>query len=104
LGFIGAKLSFPLNNPLAVRFSLDGLDVSLKIGDVIISGSFFKAGIEYAGSLTVDVPKASFSAMGFYGPLRVFNMSPEPVNASVKVRGMMWSRKSVVLCSVAALA
>jgi hypothetical protein len=75
MGFIGAKLSFPLNNPLAFQFSLDGLDVSLKIGDVIISGSFFKSGIEYAGSLTVDVPKASFSAMGFYGPLRVFDMS-----------------------------
>jgi hypothetical protein len=75
MGFIGARLSFPLNNPLAFQFGLDGLDVSLKIGDVIISGSFFKSGIEYAGSLTVDVPKVSFSAMGFYGPLRVFDMS-----------------------------
>jgi hypothetical protein len=75
MGFIGGKLSFPLNNPLAFKLGLDGLDVSLKIGKVIISGSFFKSGIEYAGSLTVDVPKASFSAMGFYGPLRVFDMS-----------------------------
>ena len=75
MGFIGAKLTFPLNNPLKFQLSLDGLDVSIKIGDVIISGSFMKVGIEYAGSLTVDVPKASFSAMGFYGPLRVFNMS-----------------------------
>jgi uncharacterized protein DUF6603 len=75
MGFIGARLSFPLNNPLAFQFGLDGLDVSLKIGSVIISGSFLKSGIEYAGSLTVDVPKASFSAMGFYGPLRVFDMS-----------------------------
>ena len=75
MGFIGAKLSFPLNNPLDFKFGLDGLDVSLKIGDVIISGSFFKSGIEYAGSLTVDVPKASFSAMGFYGPIRVFDLS-----------------------------
>ena len=75
MGFIGAKLTFPLNNPTAVKVGLDGLDISLKIGKVIISGSFFKSGIEYAGSLTVDVPKASFSAMGFYGPLRVFEMS-----------------------------
>ena len=75
MGFIGAKLSFPLKNPLDLKFSLDGLDVSLKIGNVIISGSFFKSGIEYAGSLTVDVPKASFSAMGFYGPIRVFDVS-----------------------------
>lgn len=75
MGFIGAKLSFPLNNPLAFQFGLDGLDVSLKIGQVIISGSFFKSGIEYAGSLTVDLPKLSLSAMGFYGPLRVFEMS-----------------------------
>ncbi|HEU4769134.1 MAG TPA: DUF6603 domain-containing protein, partial [Pyrinomonadaceae bacterium] len=75
MGFIGAKLMFPLNNPLNFKLGIDGLDVSLKIGSVVISGSFFKSGIEYAGSLTVDVPKASFSAMGFYGPLRVFDMS-----------------------------
>lgn len=75
MGFIGARLSFPLNNPLNFQFGLDGLDVSMKIGQVIISGSFFKSGIEYAGSLTVDLPKLSFSAMGFYGPLRVFDMS-----------------------------
>lgn len=75
MGFIGAKLNFPLKNPLDFKFGLDGLDVSLKIGNVIISGSFFKSGIEYAGSLTVDVPKASFSAMGFYGPMRVFDVS-----------------------------
>src|SRR5215213_1549981 len=75
LGFIGAKLMFPLNNPSAIEFGLDGLDVSVKIGSVVISGSFFKVGIEYAGMLTVDLPKASFSAMGFYGSLRVFHMS-----------------------------
>jgi len=71
LGFIGAKLMFPLNNPSAIKFGLDGLDVSVKIGSVIISGTFFKSGIEYAGMLTVDIPKASFSAMGFYGSLLV---------------------------------
>ena len=75
MGFIGAKLMFPLNNPLNFKLGIDGLDVSLKIGSIVISGSFFKSGIEYAGSLTIDVPKASFSAMGFYGPLRVFDMS-----------------------------
>lgn len=75
MGFIGAKLMFPLNNPANVKFALDGLDVSMKIGSVVISGGFFKSGIEYAGSLTIDVPKASFSAMGFYGPMRVFEMS-----------------------------
>lgn len=75
MGFIGAKLSFPLNNPLAFQFALDGLDVSMKIGSVVISGSFFKSGIEYAGSLTIDLPKVSFSAMGFFGSLRVFDMS-----------------------------
>lgn len=74
-GFIGAKLMFQLNNPSVFQFALDGLDVSVKIGSVVISGSFFKVGIEYAGMLTVDVPKASFSAMGFYGSLKVFSMS-----------------------------
>lgn len=75
LGFIGAKLIFQLNNPSAVQFALDGLDVSVKIGSVVISGSFMKVGIEYAGMLTIDIPKASFSAMGFYGSLKVFSMS-----------------------------
>jgi uncharacterized protein DUF6603 len=75
LGFIGAKLMFPLNNPRAFQFALDGLDISVKVDPVIISGSFMKVGIEYVGSLTIDLPKASFSAMGFYGSMRVFNMS-----------------------------
>ncbi|HKR13831.1 MAG TPA: DUF6603 domain-containing protein [Pyrinomonadaceae bacterium] len=77
LGFIGAKLIFQLNKASNVQFALDGLDVSLKIGSIVISGSFFKSGIEYAGSLTIEFPKASFSAMGFFGSLRVFSMSPE---------------------------
>jgi len=75
LGFINAKLIFQLNNLLAFKFALDGLDVSVKIGSVIISGIFMKVGIEYAGSLTVDLPKVSFSAMGFYGSISVFDRS-----------------------------
>ena len=78
LGFIGAKLIFQLNSLAGFKFELDGLDVSVKIGSVVISGSFFKSGIEYAGMLTVDIPKASFSAMGFYGSLRVVYVSREP--------------------------
>lgn len=75
LGLIGAKLIFQLNKASEFQFGLDGFDVSLKIGSIVISGSFFKSGIEYAGSLTLDFPKASFSAMGFFGSLRVFSMS-----------------------------
>ena len=77
LGFIGAKLTFQLNNPAKFEFALDGLDVSIKIGPVIISGSFMKIGIEYAGSLTVSIPKGSFSAMGFYGSLLLFDFASE---------------------------
>ena len=77
LGLIGAKLTFQLNKPSAFKFSIDGLDVSVKIGDIVISGAFFKSGIEYAGMLTVDHPRASFSAMGFYGSLRVLNLARE---------------------------
>lgn len=77
LGFIGAKLTFQLNNPTIFEFGLDGLDVSLKIGPVIISGSFMKVGIEYAGSLTVSIPKGSFSAMGFYGRLLLLDFASE---------------------------
>ena len=43
LGFIGAKLSFPLTEPRSAEFSLDGLDVSLKLGPAVISGSFPEA-------------------------------------------------------------
>ena len=78
LGFIGAKLTFQLNNPGTFKFTLDGLDVSVKFGSVIISGSFMKVGIEYAGSLTVSIPKGSFSAMGFYGSLLLCKFDNEP--------------------------
>src|SRR6185503_5536365 len=78
LGFIGAKLTFQLNSPGTMTFTLDGLDVSVKFGSVIISGSFMKVGIEYAGSLTVSIPKGSFSAMGFYGSLLLTNFDDEP--------------------------
>ncbi|HYJ87819.1 MAG TPA: DUF6603 domain-containing protein [Pyrinomonadaceae bacterium] len=77
LGFIGAKLTFQLNSPGKMTFTLDGLDVSVKFGSVIISGSFMKIGIEYAGSLTVNIPKGSFSAMGFYGSLLLFDFASE---------------------------
>ena len=36
-----------------------------------------KVGIEYAGSLTVSIPKGSFSAMGFYGSLLLFDFATE---------------------------
>ncbi len=78
LGFIGAKMIFPLKNPGNFKFELDGLDVSVKFGSVIISGSFMKVGIEYAGSLTVSIPKGSFSAMGFFGSLLLLNFENEP--------------------------
>src|SRR6185436_10014577 len=78
LGFIGAKMIFQLNNPGNFKFALDGLDVSVKFGAVIISGSFMKVGIEYAGSLTVSIPKGSFSAMGFYGSLLLTKFENEP--------------------------
>ena len=77
LGLIGAKFTFQLNNPLIFNFTLDGLDVSVKIGPVVISGSFFRSGFEFAGSLTVDFKKASFSAMGFYGNMVLFDMKSE---------------------------
>jgi hypothetical protein len=73
LGFIGAKLILPLNNPGKLDWGLDGLDVSLKIGPAVISGSFLKSGLEYAGSLTIDLPKFSIGAMGYYGNLAVFS-------------------------------
>jgi hypothetical protein len=81
LGFIGANLTFQLNDASKFKFTLDGLDVSVKFGDVIISGSFMKVGIEYAGSLTVSIPKGSFSAMGFFGSVVLFKMKVEDLMA-----------------------
>jgi len=83
LGFIGATLTFQLNDASKFKFTLDGLDVSIKIGDVIISGSFMKVGIEFAGSLTISIPKGSFSAMGFYGSLVLFKMSHTPGDVAI---------------------
>ncbi|PYP89036.1 MAG: hypothetical protein DMF61_04900 [Blastocatellia bacterium AA13] len=75
LGFIGAKLTIPFTHPKDIGFELEGLDISLKAGPVVISGSFLKSGYEYGGALTIEFPKVSFSAMGFYGPLCVFSES-----------------------------
>lgn len=74
LGFIGAKLSFPLTEPRKAEFGLDGLDVSLKLGPAVISGSFLRSGLQYGGSLTIELPKFSISAMGFYGSVPVLDM------------------------------
>jgi hypothetical protein len=74
LGFIGAQLAFPLTAGGEVEFSLEGLDVSLKAGAVVVSGSFMKSGLEYGGSLTVELPKFSVAAIGFYGSIPLFDM------------------------------
>jgi hypothetical protein len=77
LGFIGAKLAFPLSGSGDVEFSLDGLDVSLNFKSVVVSGSFLKTGLEYAGSVTIDLPKFSIGAMGFYGNVPLFSRSAD---------------------------
>lgn len=77
LGFIGASLSFPLNDPKKVEFALEGLDISVAAGPVVISGAFFKKGLEYGGSLTIDLPKLSIAAIGMYGQISVFGMKQD---------------------------
>lgn len=74
LALIGGRLSFQLNDPSNWVLGFDGFDISVKVGGVIASGSFFLSGPEYAGMLTIDHPKASFSAMGFYGSMTVFKI------------------------------
>ena len=71
LGVINGKLRFQLNDASAFTWGFDGLDVSVKISKLVISGTFFRSGVEWAGMLTCDFPKASFSAMGFYGSVRL---------------------------------
>jgi hypothetical protein len=77
LGFIGASLSFPLNDPRQVEFALEGLDISVAAGPVVISGAFMKKGLEYAGSLTIDLPKLSIAAIGMYGRISIFEMAQD---------------------------
>src|SRR5262249_30813982 len=78
LGIIGGKLAIPLTEPGGPpEVSMDGLDISMKIGPAIISGSFLKSGAEFAGLLTIDLPKLSIGAMGFYGPLLALKMTPD---------------------------
>jgi hypothetical protein len=72
-GLIGAQVSIPLTNPRDLSFDLDGLDISLKVGAVIVSGSFLKNGFDYAGALTIELPKLTIGAMGFYGSMVVFS-------------------------------
>ncbi|HEU4386487.1 MAG TPA: DUF6603 domain-containing protein, partial [Blastocatellia bacterium] len=77
LGFIGAKLAFPLNGSGDVEFSLEGLDVSLNFGAAVVSGAFLKTGGEYAGLVTIELPKFSIGAMGLYGNVPVFKRSAD---------------------------
>lgn len=77
LGFIGASLGFPLNDPKKVEFALEGLDISVAAGPVVIAGAFMKKGLEYAGSLTIDLPKLSIAAIGMYGQISVFKMKQD---------------------------
>ena len=77
LGFIGAQLGFSLTEFGDVSFSLDGLDISFKSGSAVVSGSFLKSGLEFGGSLTVELPKLSIAAVGFYGSIALFDMKDE---------------------------
>lgn len=77
LGFIGASIGFPLKANGWFEFGLEGLDISFKAGPVIVSGSFLKNGLEFGGSLTVEAPKFSFNALGFYGALVLFKIESE---------------------------
>ena len=89
LGFIGAKLAFQLNDVRQFQFSLDGLDISLKLGPVIISGSFLKSGFEFAGSLTLDAPKFSIGLMGYYGSIVVLTEEFEAAVVSDLKKGQL---------------
>lgn len=77
LGFIGAQLSFSLAEFGDASLSLDGLDISFKAGSAVVSGSFLKSGLEFGGSLTVELPKLSIAAVGFYGSIALFDMKDE---------------------------
>lgn len=77
LGFIGASVGFPLKEQGWFDFGLDGLDVSFKAGPVVVSGGFMKSGLEFGGFLTIELPKLSIAAIGFYGALVLFDMKPD---------------------------
>lgn len=77
LGFIGASVGFPLKEYGWFDFGLDGLDISFKAGPVVVSGGFMKSGLEFGGYLTIELPKFSIAAIGFYGALVLFSIEPD---------------------------
>ena len=87
LGLIGAKLTIPFRKPKEFQFGLDGLDLSLDVSGVIISGSFLKTEDGFAGQVTIDAPKISIGAMGAYSKLQVLNQKFEDDTAATLKRG-----------------
>jgi hypothetical protein len=87
LGFIGLSVGFPIKEDGWFEFGLDGLDISFKAGPVVVSGSFLKKGLEYAGSLTIEAPKVSFNAIGFYGSIVIFSIAPDDPLERALIRG-----------------
>lgn len=77
LGLIGASVGLPLKEQGWFDFNLEGLDISFKAGPVVVSGGFLKSGLEFGGFLTVELPKLSISAIGFYGAVVLFEMKSE---------------------------
>jgi len=67
LGFIGAGLNFPIGNMGAPEFELEGLDLSIKAGQVVVSGSFMKTDNEFAGYVRIQLPTFTIGAMGAFG-------------------------------------
>ena len=68
MGLTDAGLLIPFNDPLSLKATLGGLDASLKLGDLAVSGGLLRiSDDEYSGELSVTVPKCSIGALGVYG-------------------------------------
>lgn len=69
LGLIGAGVRLNIHE-WRPEVLLRGLDVSLAVGGVVISGAFLKDKDIYSGLLRIKLPSLSIAAMGAYGQVK----------------------------------
>ena len=87
LGLIGAKLSIPFKKPSEFQFGLDGLDLSLDAGGVIVSGAFLKNEDGFAGHVTIEATKISIGAMGAFSKLLILSQTSDTDTAATLKKG-----------------
>ena len=97
MGLIGATLTIPLTKPKEFQFGLDGLDLSLDVNGVIVSGSFLKTEDGFAGHVTIDLLKVSIGAMGAFSKIRMLDQKFDDETAAALKRGDLGAKLQTAL-------